>query len=231
MISQKRSHSPLLAHTYVTERFRTPPIVWTAVSGCYPAAMSLAALPDQQRKDARDNRAAILEAARELFADSADVAMCQVARRAGVGQGTLYRNFPSRSALTAEIVDEHVDRIAALAAEQAGDRDAFFILVRSLVDGMVRLYGLALLARCDAATDEQLKRGRQRIGELLEEPLRDAKAAGTVRRDISIDDVFLIFAMARGAMDGLADRDARSAVAHRVLALILAGVEQPSALA
>lgn len=193
--------------------------------------MSLAALPDQQRKDARDNRAAILEAARGLFADSADVAMCQVARRAGVGQGTLYRNFPSRSALAAEIVDEQVDRIVALAAEQAGDPDAFFVLLRSLVDGMVRLYGLGLLARSDAETDGQLKRGRGRIGELLEEPLHDAKAAGTVRRDISIDDVFLIFAMARGAMDGLADHHARSAVAHRVLALILTGVEQPAALA
>jgi AcrR family transcriptional regulator len=193
--------------------------------------MPLAAPPDQQRRDARDNRVAILDAARELFADSADVAMCQVARRAGVGQGTLYRNFPSRGALAAEIVDEHVDRIAALAGEQAGDPDAFFVLLRSLIDGMVRLHGLALLARSDAETDEQLKRGRRRIGALLEEPLRDAKAAGTVRRDISIDDVYLIFAMARGAMDRLADRDARSAVAQRVLALILTGVEQPSATA
>lgn len=193
--------------------------------------MPLAAPPDQQRRDARDNRVAILDAARELFADSADVAMCQVARRAGVGQGTLYRNFPSRSALAAEIVDEHVDRIAALAREQAGDPDAFFVLLRSLVDGMVRLYGLALLARSDAETDVQLKRGRRRIGALLEAPLRDAKAAGTIRRDISIDDVFLMFAMARGAMDGLGDRDARSAVAHRVLALILTGVEQPAGVA
>jgi AcrR family transcriptional regulator len=193
--------------------------------------MALAAPPDQQRKDARDNRAAILDAARELFADSADVAMCQVARRAGVGQGTLYRNFPSRSALAAEILDEHVDRVAALAAEHAGDPDAFFVLLRSLVDGMVRIYGLAVLARSDAATDEQLQRGRKRIAALLKEPLRDAKAAATIRRDISLEDVFLMFAMARGAMEGLADRDARSAVAHRVMALILTGVEQPAAVA
>lgn len=191
--------------------------------------MPLAAPPDQLRRDARDNRAAILDAARELFADSADVAMCQVARRARVGQGTIYRHFPSRSALAAEILDEHVTRIEALAAAEAGDPDAFFVLLRSLVDGMVDLYGLAVLARHDVETDSHLKRNRQRIRELLAVPLRDAKAAGTLRREVSLDDVFLIFAMGRGAMEGLPDRAARSTVAHRVLALILAGIERPAA--
>ena len=191
--------------------------------------MSVVAQPDQLRRDARDNREAILEAARALFADSTDVAMCQVARRAGVGQATLYRHFPSRGALAAEILDEHVERVAALAAEHAGEPDAFFVLLRRLVDGMVSLYGLAALARNDAATDSRLQQGRERIAALLKVPLRDAKAAGTLRRDISVDDVFLLFGMARGAMEGCADSAARSAVAHRVLALILGGIEQPTA--
>jgi AcrR family transcriptional regulator len=191
--------------------------------------MKVVASPDQRRRDARDNRAAILDAARALFADSADVAMSQVARRAGVGQATLYRNFPSRGALAAEILDESVDRIAALAAEHAGQADAFFVILRGLIDSMVNLYGVAVLARRDAETDAHLQDTRQRIRELLKEPLCDAKAAGTLRRDVSIDDVFLIFGMARGAMEGLAEAGARSAVAHRVLALILGGIETPSA--
>jgi AcrR family transcriptional regulator len=189
--------------------------------------MTLTAPPEHLRRDARDNRAAILEAARALFADSADVAMCQVARRAGVGQATLYRNFPSRGALAAEILDEHVERLAAVAAEHAGQPDAFFVLLRGLIDGMVNLYGLAVLARRDAETDSQLEGSRKRIAALLKEPLSDAKAAGNLRRDVSIDDVFLMLAMGRGAMEGLADAGARSAVAHRVLALILGGIEQP----
>jgi AcrR family transcriptional regulator len=193
--------------------------------------MPQAAPPGRLRRDARDNRAAILDAARELFADSADVAMCQVARRAGVGQGTLYRHFANRSTLAAEILDVHVARIEALAAAEAGHTDAFLILLRSLFEGMVDLYGLAVLARNDVETDSHLKRSRQRIRELLELPLRDAKNAGILRPDISLDDVFLIFAMGRGAMEGLPDRDARSAVAHRALALILAGLEQPLAAA
>jgi AcrR family transcriptional regulator len=184
--------------------------------------------PDHLRRDARDNREAILEAARALFADSADVAMCQVARRAGVGQATLYRNFPSRGALAAEILDEHVDRIAALAAEHTGQPDAFFVLLRGLIDGMVGLYGVAVLARRDADADSRLEDSRQRIAELLKRPLSDAKAAATLRRDFAVDDVFLLLGMARGAMEGLADPSARSAVAHRILALILNGIEQPA---
>lgn len=191
--------------------------------------MTVVATPDQRRRDARDNREAILAAGRALFADSADVAMCQVARRAGVGQATLYRNFPSRGALAAEILDGSVDRIAALAAAHAGQADAFFVLLRGLIDSMVNLYGVAVLGRRDAETDSHLQDSRRRIRELLKEPLCDAKAAGTLRRDISIDDVFLMFGMARGAMEGLADSSARSAVAHRMLALILGGIEQPGA--
>jgi AcrR family transcriptional regulator len=192
--------------------------------------MTVAESSDQQRRDARDNREAILAAARALFADSADVAMVQVARRAGVGQATLYRNFPSRGALAAEILDESIDRITALAAEHAGQADAFFVILRGLIDSMVNLYGVAVLARRDAETDSHLQDTRQRIREVLKEPLCDAKAAGTLRRDVSLDDVFLMFGMARGAMEGLADSGARSGVAHRVLALILGGIETtPSA--
>lgn len=201
------------------------------MSGCYSGAVPVAAPPDQLRRDARDNRAAILDAARELFADSADVAMCQVARRAGVGQGTIYRHFPSRSALAAEILDEYIVRFEALAAAEQDDPDAFFVLLRSLFDGMVDLYGLAVLARNDTETDTHLKRNRERIAELLEGPLRDAKVAEALRPDLTVADVFLIFAMARGAMEGLPDRAARSAVAQRAMELTLAGVERPVALA
>jgi AcrR family transcriptional regulator len=181
--------------------------------------------PSQQRKDARNNREAILDAARALFADSADVAMSTIAKRAGVGQATLYRNFPNRGALAAEIIDEHVERVAALAAEHEGDSAAFFVLWRSMIDGMVSLYALAVLARKDAATDEHLKRARKRIAEILTGPLCEAKATGALRRDLSLEDLFLLLAMGRGAMEGLPDAAARSAVAHRVLALQLGGIE------
>jgi AcrR family transcriptional regulator len=204
----------------------TPQIAPDTVVRLLPSpAMPIVAPPERLRRDARDNRAAILDAARELFADSADVAMCQVAKRAGVGQGTLYRHFPNRGALVDELLDAYIVRFQELAAAVEGKPEAFFVLLRNLFDGVVDLYGLAVLARNEAATDSHLRQNRERIGELLEGPLAEAKAAGTVRADLSLADVFLIFAMARGAMEGLPDRAARSSVAHRVLALTLEGIE------
>jgi AcrR family transcriptional regulator len=197
----------------------------SAVSTCYFLAMGAATQP--QRKDASENRKAILAAARELFADSTDVAMSTIAKRAGVGQATLYRNFPNRGALAAEIIDERFEQIAALAAEHEGDPDAFLVILRSLIDGIVSMYALAVLARSDAETDSHIQRARQRMRALLEGPLSDAKGAGLVRRDLAVEDVLLIMAMGRGAMEGLPDAAARSAVAHRVLALLLSGVEAP----
>jgi AcrR family transcriptional regulator len=181
------------------------------------------------RKDARRNREAILKAARELFAESADVAMFEVARRAGVGQATLYRNFPDRRALAAEVLTEHVDRIARLAAEHAGDPDAFFVLLRSLVESAVHLYAVSELAREDASVGSELERNRQRVAELMKGPLRDAKTAGTVRRDMSLEDVFLVLLMARGAMERAQGAAARAGAANRALTLALEGLVPPNA--
>jgi AcrR family transcriptional regulator len=180
--------------------------------------------PTDRRNDAKRNRAAILQAARELFAESADVAMCEVARRAGVGQATLYRNFPDRSALAAEVLSEHVERVAQLAEEHAGEPDAFFVLLRTLVEMMVHVYALSELARADVCVGSRLEQERQRIAELLKVPLADAKAAGTLRRDAAIDDVFLVLLMARGAMERAPGAAARAAAVTRVLTLALDGL-------
>ena len=197
----------------------------------YTARVAVMAPPEQLRKDAKRNREAILNAARELFTESADVAMCEVARRAGVGQATLYRNFPDRRALAAEILGEQVERITRVAAEHAGDPDAFFVLLRSLVEGMVHLYALSELAREDACVGSQLERDRQRVAELLKRPLAEAKAAGALRRDISLDDVFLVLLMARGAMERAHGVAARAGAANRALTLALDGLVSPSARA
>jgi AcrR family transcriptional regulator len=181
------------------------------------------------RSDARRNREAILEAGRELFADSADVPMCQVARRAGVGQATLYRHFPDRGALAAEILGERVERIVELAEDHEGDPDAFFVLLRALIDSIAGVYALAELAREDARTDRRIKQNRLVVAELLRGPMRDAKAAGTLRRDLSIEDVFLMFSMARGAMAGAHGVAGRAEAGHRALGLMVGGIASPTA--
>jgi AcrR family transcriptional regulator len=150
--------------------------------------------------------------------------MCEIARRAGVGQATLYRNFPDRTALVAEILGEHVDRVARLAAECSEDPDAFFVLLRRLVEGVVDLYALGELARQDASVDSEFDRNRQRIAELMRSPLNEAKTAGALRRDASVDDVFLVLLMVRGAMVRANGAAARAAAANRVLTLALDGL-------
>jgi AcrR family transcriptional regulator len=181
------------------------------------------------RKDARRNREAILQAARELFAESADVPMYEIARRAGVGQATLYRNFPDRRSLAAQLIAEQIERSERLAAEHAGDPDAFFVLLREIAETVGRYHGISELAREDACVGSELERMRRRLAELIGGPLRNAKAAGSLRRDMTIDDLFLIVLMIRGAVDGADSTVARAAAASRALTVALDGIAPPAA--
>jgi AcrR family transcriptional regulator len=176
------------------------------------------------RKDAQRNREAILAAARELFAESADVPMCEIARRAGVGQATLYRNFPDRRNLAAALIREHMQQTEQLAAEHAGDPDAFFVLIRNVVETMARFHAIGDLAREDACLGSELDRRRRRLAELLQEPLRAAKDAGTLRRDLTIDDVFLMVSMLKGAVERADGPAARATAASRALTLVFDGL-------
>jgi AcrR family transcriptional regulator len=179
---------------------------------------------EPRRRDAQRNREAILAAARKLFADTADVRMCEVARRAGVGQATLYRNFPDRRSLAAAILAEHMERIEQIAAEHAGDPDAVFVVLRSILDSMARFYSLGELAREDACLGSERERSRRRLAELMNEPLRQAKAIGTVRCPVTIADLLLVVAMVRGAMEDADGPAARAAAGSRALTLLLEGL-------
>jgi AcrR family transcriptional regulator len=175
------------------------------------------------RSDARRNREAILEVARELFADLPEFPLSEVARRAGVGQGTLYRHFRDRADLAAAILDEHVARFQQLATDHAGDPDAFFLLIRAIVEAMSRTHAVRELAQRDAAVGSALSDTQRRVAELIKPPLRDAKDAGLLRRDLTVDDVLLIIQMVRGAVDFVEDPAARAASASRALTLALDG--------
>lgn len=177
-----------------------------------------------RRKDAQRNREAILAAARALFAECADVPMYEVARSAGVGQATLYRNFPDRRDLAAALLLEEVQHTEQLAADHADDPDAFFVLLRNIVETIAHCHALGELAREDTCHGSELHSHRRHLRELLKEPLRAAKAAGTVRCDLTLDDVFLVVLMARGAIDGADGPAERAAAASRALALLLEGL-------
>ena len=144
------------------------------------------------RKDAQRNRDAILAAARVLFAECVDVPMYEVARRAGVGQATLYRNFPDRRNLAAALLVEHMEQLEQLASEHADDPDAFFVLLRNVIETVARFHAVSELAREDACLGSELVRRRQRLSELMKEPPRALIVSGLL--DQEADEVAAAFA-------------------------------------
>jgi AcrR family transcriptional regulator len=178
----------------------------------------------QRRKDAQRNREAIIEVARALFADSPDFPMSEVAKRAGVGQGTLYRNFADRSRLAIAVMEDEVNHLEALAVQHAGDADAFFFLVRALAEGMARTPALGELASRDPRVHPAQDLARSRMGALMAEPLRQAKENGTVRRDFTLDDLVVVLWMLRGASLLSRDPASRGALVSRALTLAFDGI-------
>src|SRR5260370_41758245 len=78
--------------------------------------------PKPLRSDALRNRDRLVAAARELFAErGVDVAMADIARHAGVSNGTLYNRFPTREDLIEAVFTDRLGAIAALAAQAAPD--------------------------------------------------------------------------------------------------------------
>jgi AcrR family transcriptional regulator len=178
------------------------------------------------RRDAERNRQRILRAAAEVFTEHGLAAtLDDVARRAGVGIGTVYRRFPDKEALVDALFEERLGALVALgeqALRRAGEWDA--------LEWFLDQAGALL------ATDRGLQQilmfttyGRNRTGEaraslkpLVSQLVGRAQAAGVVRGDLSPTDIPMIeFMLATVA--GYAD-PARPGVWRRYLALILDGL-------
>lgn len=147
------------------------------------------------RADARRNRSKIVAAARAVFAESGSEAqMDDVAARAGVGVGTVYRHFPTKTALRAALVREHFEaKLEEAEVVAAADGDAFELLA-----GYLR--GQCETCAADAALRDAMLDGDEAVWEpsahlrtaLLGhlEPLAErAKADGTLREDFTVADV------------------------------------------
>ncbi|GAA2305788.1 TetR/AcrR family transcriptional regulator [Actinomadura luteofluorescens] len=145
-----------------------------------------------QRADARRNRERILEAAFEAFAaDGRLVPLDDIARRAGVGAGTVYRHFPTKEALFQAVVTERIERIvdeaeALVDAEEPGE--AFYGYLMWVVERAMFNHALCDALAADLGTLDA--RGTdERFTSALGEMLRRAQAAGAVRPDVDVQDV------------------------------------------
>jgi AcrR family transcriptional regulator len=147
-----------------------------------------------QRADARRNREAIVQAARALVAEHGEEAQIQdVARKAGVGVGTVYRHFPTKDALMGELMAECMRENAQISREAGRHEDpweAFATLVRDACASMASDAAKRHMWRI--ASDEAFAYAADAKREMVEETLAvvdRARAAGALRADFTSDDM------------------------------------------
>jgi AcrR family transcriptional regulator len=178
------------------------------------------------RSDAERNRQRILTAAAEVFAERGlGASLDDVAARAGVGVGTVYRRFPDKDALIDALFGEKIGRIEQLAREGLDNEDpweAFAGFMRGVCRLQAEDRGLkeALLMR-DRGT-ERLHQARDTIAPVAAKLLERAQEAGEVRADLGMYDVPLMhFAVGFVAEK---TRDESPQYWERVMTLLLDGI-------
>jgi AcrR family transcriptional regulator len=147
-----------------------------------------------RRADAEQNRARILGVAREELARSGDVTLKSIARKADVGQGTLYRHFPTREALVLAVYRHDVEELVGAADELLAEHEpweALRLWFDRLADfGRVK-HGLAEVLH--AATRESLSAEYyQPVVDAIARLLHAGRRAGQVRADVDAADVLLL---------------------------------------
>ncbi len=176
------------------------------------------------RADAARNRARVLDVAYETFAAKGlSVPIDEIARRAGVGAGTVYRHFPTKEALFAAVIENRMqclveDGYSLLKTEGSGE--AIFTFLRSIVlqwgatdGGLVdALAGYGIDITCAAPDAEEA------FLAVLGELLRAAQEAGTARRDVGAREVKAILVGCQ-AMEAY-----NSALAERVTDVVIDGL-------
>ena len=176
------------------------------------------------RADAARNRARLLEVAYETFAaEGLSVAIDEIARRAGVGAGTVYRHFPTKEALFQAVIADRMQRLiddGRALLESDGPGEALFSFLRSMVlqwgaadRGLVDALAGFGIDVASAAPDAE-----EAFLAMLEELLRAAQEAGTARRDIGVREVKSILVGCQ-AMEAY-----NSALADRVTEVVVDGL-------
>ncbi len=183
------------------------------------------------RRDARENRERILVAARVAFAESGiDVSVEEIAHRAGVGMGTLYRRFPTKDALIDAVFEQHLDRIAAIAEAAIADVDAWPAFLGYLTD-IVRLQasdrGLSQILGAHLSAEDLVSRARTRLRPLVQQLIAQAQEAGELRRDVVYEDISVFLWTTGRVVD--ATRDVEPEFWQRYLALAVDGLRASSA--
>jgi AcrR family transcriptional regulator len=187
-----------------------------------PAADQLAA-ERPMRADAQRNLERLLLAAREVLRESgAEASLEEIARRAGVGIGTLYRRFPTRLSLLEAVYREDVDSLGAQAQRLVEDEEPWVALekwVWVLLDYVATKRAL-FQALVDAVgrDSELLTHSRQAVNDAAAAVLHHAQDAGVARKDVEPSDLLRLV----GGCTMMGELD--PAQQERVVSIVLGGI-------
>ena len=171
------------------------------------------------RSDARENRDRILSAAAQAFADEgADVSLIEIARRAGVGNATLHRNF-TREQLIEELFRDWFDRRKAVAEQALADPDPWHGLVSFVEDFLADGTRNCAVRALFAISPGWREQARAMLGELLSR----AQAAGSARADLTAVDLITVMIGVSRTMD--ITGETAPGQWRRHLAIVLDGVK------
>ncbi|WP_188195197.1 TetR/AcrR family transcriptional regulator [Nonomuraea sp. SYSU D8015] len=179
--------------------------------------------PNRGPSAAAENRAALIAAAREVFAAAGYAApLSTVARAAGVGQGSLYRHFPDRISLALAVFEEGVAALEALAAEPGTTLADVLALMTEQTIASTAFIDMVSTPPVDP--DPRILSVRRRVEDLLARVLADPRRASGIRADVTAEDLVLVIGMLAGVLAKTPAADRRR-TADRVWELLRKGIE------
>ncbi|MFC4857673.1 TetR/AcrR family transcriptional regulator [Actinophytocola glycyrrhizae] len=184
------------------------------------------------RADARRNRDQILVAAREIFAErGAEVPMEEIARRASVGVGTLYRRFVDRDALIRAVFRDTFQAVAdETRAALTEERTAWAALTRIMRQSAwlhVSVQAKSPRVTAVVGSDEETSRVRDELLDMLDEVVHRAQEEGSLRRDVGVGDLATLFVSVVHQNQSVT-RDSAGFVPGRVLGIMMDGLRAPA---
>ncbi|MEV4625239.1 helix-turn-helix domain-containing protein [Micromonospora sp. NPDC049523] len=189
-----------------------------------PPVGSSSDAPKPLRADARRNRTRILDAAEAVFSEGGAAASTEeVANRAGVAIGTVFRHFPTKTDLLAAIMKELLRRLTDDVRTLDNDGDAatglFTFFARMVAESAAKRTVVQLLADAGVGVDlgDSVRALQEAVGALLAR----AQRADVVRADVRLDEVMaLLVSTCQGALHAGWDADLQ----RRTLAVVFAGL-------
>ncbi|MBS7586617.1 TetR/AcrR family transcriptional regulator [Ancylobacter defluvii] len=181
--------------------------------------------PASRRADAVKNREHILQIAHDAFAESGLTSLNEIAKRAGIGAGTLYRHFPTREALILAVYQHDIERLVASVPHLLAERtplEAFRRWFFTLADYVRLKHGLGEALHSPAA-QEAIRGSYAPVTSAVETLIRACVADSSMRPGVQAADILLLM----GFLWRIAPGPEAGRQAERMMDLVLDGLASP----